>query len=64
MIFDITGIEIIPGNHGKNCPGNGETYDENHHLIECCCDECDLFLECFPEFIPQKFHTNQKGTSE
>ena len=25
--------------------------DENGNPIECCCDECDYFLECFPAFI-------------
>ena len=49
MIIDITGIELIPGNCGKDCPGNGEHYDENGELIECCCDECDFFLCCIDE---------------
>ena len=26
------------------CLGNGE------QGFECCCDECDYFLLCFPEF--------------
>ena len=42
MILDITGIELIPGNFGKDCPGNG---DES----ECCCDECDYYLCCITE---------------
>ena len=49
MIIDITGIELIPGNSGKDCPGNGEHYDENGELIECCCDECDFYLCCIGE---------------
>jgi len=40
MIFDVSGIELIPGYNGKDCPGNGLNI-----LIECCCDECD-FLKC------------------
>ncbi len=24
MIIDITGIELIPANGGRDCPGNGE----------------------------------------
>lgn len=40
MIVDITGIELIPGNGGADCPGNGERG-------ECCCDECDDMICCF-----------------
>lgn len=46
MIIDITGIELIPGNNGNDCPGNGEHYDKNGNRIECCCDECDYMLCC------------------
>ena len=28
----------------QNCPYNGQTEEE------CQCDECDHFLECFPEY--------------
>lgn len=41
MIIDITGIELIPGNNGNDCPGNEEHYDKNGKRIDCCCDECD-----------------------
>lgn len=50
MIIDITGTILTPGNHGKNCAGDGGHIDENGKLIECCCDECDYFLECFSEW--------------
>lgn len=46
MIIDITGIELIPGNNGKDCPGNGNWFDENGNRTECCCDECDYLLCC------------------
>ena len=39
---DITGIELTPGEPSV-CLGNGE------QGYECCCDECDYFLLCFPE---------------
>ena len=42
-IIDITGIELMPG-EPTVCLGNGE------QGFECCCDECDYFLLCFPEF--------------
>ena len=42
-ITDITDIEILPG-ESTACPGNGEGG------FECCCDECDYFLLCFPEY--------------
>lgn len=45
MIIDITGIELTPGNNGDDCLGNGEHYDENGELLECCCDECD-YMQC------------------
>ena len=44
MIVDVTGIELIPGNQGKDCPGNGR-----NPIIECCCNECDYFLCCMDE---------------
>ena len=50
MNVDATGVELIPSKDGKDCPGNGEHYDENGELIECCCDECDYFLYCFEEW--------------
>ena len=45
-IFDVTGIELTPGNGGINCLENGEHFDANGNRIECCCDECDYFLLC------------------
>ena len=42
-ITDITGVELTPGEPAV-CLGNGE------QGFECCCDECDYFLLCFPEF--------------
>lgn len=39
MIHDATGIELIPGNNGNDCPGNGTRG-------ECCCDECDYMMCC------------------
>ncbi len=54
MIIDITGIILTPGNGGKDCLGNGEHTDKNENLIECCCDECDYYFECFPNSFPYK----------
>ena len=42
-VIDITGIELMPG-EPDTCRGNGE------QGFECCCDECDCYLLCFPEF--------------
>ena len=44
MILDVTGIILIPGNWGKDCPGNGEKIRNI-----CCCDECDYFICCTTE---------------
>ena len=46
-VIDITGIELLP-KEPTVCLGNGE------QGFECCCDECDYFLRCFPEFDPKK----------
>ena len=42
-IIDPTGAELKPGDP-ENCQGNGE-----HPEFECCCDECDFYLQCYPE---------------
>ena len=39
-------ITLVPGNGGKDCPGNGEHHDKDGNLIECQCDECDYLLLC------------------
>ena len=44
-VIDITGIELTPTEPGV-CLGNGK------QGFECCCDECDYFLLCFPHFDP------------
>ena len=54
MIIDITGIVLCPGNGGKDCLGNGEQIDEDGHIIECCCDECDYMACCFAEHWPEQ----------
>ncbi len=45
-VIDITGVELMPGEPAV-CLGNGE------QGFECCCDECDYYLLCFPEFDPK-----------
>lgn len=44
---DPSGVILTPGG---DCLGDGAHVDENGEPIECCCDECDRFLECFPEY--------------
>ncbi len=44
--IDVTDVEITPGEPAV-CLGNGE------RGFECCCDECDYFLLCFPQFDPK-----------
>ena len=36
---------LTPSYHGKDCLGNGAFPG-----VECCCDECDFFLTCFPDW--------------
>ena len=42
-IIDVTGVELTPGDPDV-CLGNGD------QGCECCCDECDYLMLCFPEF--------------
>ena len=42
-VTDVTGIELMPRKPAL-CLGNGE------QGFECCCDECDYYLLCFPVF--------------
>ena len=39
-----TGIMLNPSYRGEECLGNGRFPDS-----DCCCDECDYYLVCFPE---------------
>lgn len=50
MIIDITGTTLTPGNNGNNCLGNGNHFDNNGNIIECCCDECDYLICCYDEY--------------
>ena len=45
-VMDITSVELTPG-EPTVCLGSGELG------FECCCDECDYFLLCLPEFDPK-----------
>ena len=45
-IIDVTGTELTPGKPTV-CLGNGE------QGFECCCDECDYLMLCFPDFDVQ-----------
>ena len=45
-IIDVTCIELMPG-EPDICLGNGD------QGFECCGDECDYYLFCFPEFDPK-----------
>lgn len=50
MIMDASGIELKPGNGGKDCPGNGKHTDPYGDIIECCCDECDYLMCCMDDY--------------
>ena len=49
---DSSGIEITPG-QPEICQGNGKTTGAGGEILECCCDECDYFLTCYPEYTPR-----------
>ena len=44
MIDPHTGILLTPSYHGEQCLGDGK-----HDGYECCCDECNYYLICFPD---------------
>lgn len=46
-IIDITGTPLTPSIQGWRCLGNG-----NHKEYEICCENCDYFLKCFPQYDP------------
>jgi len=43
--IDVTGTVLTPSFHGEKCLGNGL-----HPEYECCCDECEFYLICFPDW--------------
>ena len=45
LVDESTGILLTPSHHGALCLGNGE-----HPGFECCCEECDFYLTCFPDW--------------
>lgn len=49
MIVDVTGTALIPGNHGKACPGSWE-----HAGWDCCCDECGYMMCCMEAHDPKE----------
>lgn len=59
MIRDVTGIKLRPGWGGHFCPGNGEHYDGDGELIECCCDECDYYMRCFKRELSRHGYTKR-----
>lgn len=40
-----TGVLLTPSFHGEKCDGSGDNPE-----YPCCCDECDFFLYCFPDW--------------
>ena len=56
-VIDVTGIELSPGKPDV-CLGNGD------QGLECCCDECDYYLACFPEFLSDDLEELDQGAWE
>ena len=44
-ILDSSGVLLTPSFHGEKCAGNMNTPEHG-----CCCDECDFYLSCFPDW--------------
>lgn len=47
--MDSTGVLLTPSERGEKCLGNGKCVDADGNEIECCCDECDYLMYCFPD---------------
>lgn len=45
LVDPSTGIKLTPSWHGRECLGNGDWLG-----YECCCDECDHYQVCFPDW--------------
>lgn len=52
-VIDPTGIELTPTKPNE-CLGNGQ------QGFECCCDECDYFILCFPEYYQEIIGKDKK----
>lgn len=39
-------VMLTPSKNDEECLGNGD-----HPGYECCCDECDNYLFCFPDWM-------------
>ena len=50
LLAPCTGLSLTPSHHGKACKGNGDDPE-----YECCCDECDYYLNCFPDWNAEDF---------
>lgn len=37
--------QLTPSPNGEKCKGNGL-----NKYVECMCDECEYYLECFPDW--------------
>lgn len=48
-VLDSSGAVLTPGKP-KTCEGNG-----SHEGYEICCDECNWFLACFPEYCDSSY---------
>lgn len=55
---DDSGAILTPG-RPENCQGNGK--DEH---FEICCDECNWFLACFPEYCDPNYVPPDEHNSE
>lgn len=52
LIDPATGILLTPSFHGDARLGNGDNLG-----YECCCDECDYYLYCFPDWKEQPLYS-------
>ena len=53
-VSDSSGAVLTPGKP-QTCEGNG-----SNDAYEICCDECDWFLACFPEYCDLSYSPTEE----
>ena len=51
-----TGITLTPSLNGKRCLGNGKCFYTDGTPIEICCDNCNTYNYCFPDWLLKRVY--------
>ncbi len=50
-------LRILPGNLGRDCPGNGMHHNGRKGKFWCLCEECDYMMCCLEEHDEKECET-------